>query len=298
MQWARSRPGMHFALCTKSLSWLLDAVTSLRSPQPGAPFKWQHRSAPNRGFTLIELLVVIAIISILAAMLLPALASAKERARGISCVNNLKQIGTGLVMYSDDNSDLLVPAEYNVRNGAKFQEGWPTLLYNGKYLPAEKSRTYYSVASGPMVFRCPSGLPKVYRFGPSSRDDPEGAMAWPYTSESTPKKFHIDCWYGLNGSTGNPQKWPFVRLPMDRSRDTKPNKFSAAGRFPRMPTVFDGFWIHNGKDERVNARHSGGKRSNILFFDNSVRTYDTFRIPSVRNKEPADIQWRFPEQPN
>jgi len=248
--------------------------------------------SPCRGFTLIELLVVIAIIAILASLILPALSMAKEKARTIQCVSNLKQIGIALSVYSDDCKDSLIPAEYNPRKGAAFEDGWPTILHNQRYLPAVKTKGYYDVPAEGSVFRCPSGLPAVYSTEPTSRGDPEGAKARPFISTSTGSKYFIDCWYGINGTTGSPEIWPFTRVPLDNRQSTL-NRFSAVSKGQRMPTVFDGFWILNGKDARVNARHSKRNRTNILFFDDSVATFDTYRLPSVKNIRPATIHWRM-----
>ena len=93
----------------------------------------------QKGFTLIELLVVIAIIAILAAILFPVFAQARAKARQTACLSNMRQLGTAIMMYSQDADEVVVPSQNGVA-GALYS--WPTLI-----LPYVKNTG---------VFECPS----------------------------------------------------------------------------------------------------------------------------------------------
>jgi prepilin-type N-terminal cleavage/methylation domain-containing protein len=167
-----------------------------------------------RGFTLIELLVVIAIIAILAAILFPVFAQAREKARAISCLSNAKQVGTAIMMYAQDYDETIVP--WFNRTGIARNEyrddlvSWVQLCqpYIKNGTPTRPTTTTFNNVQPNGMFKCPSFNVSTYLESADKADcDGDGTPGSSGLQTWVPAKlYHANYGIGFGVQGGNCKK--------------------------------------------------------------------------------------------
>lgn len=216
---------------------------------------FSSRYAAPAAFTLIELLTVIAIIGILAAILIPTVGRVREQARTTQCLSNLRQIGTAMLLYANENRNLLPLPLNNTLTpaGAERSKTWSQKIipYSGMDRDTVRSR-----------FNCPSA-------------DPQPAN----TNETT---YRLNAFLKAAPMSGRIDR---VTSKIVMVADAPTGNFEEI-----WPWNFSGY-ANQPANRRQMMRHNGGVRQNVVFTDASVRTLSGRESGAFRGEGTSPNNW-------
>ncbi|MBW3622413.1 MAG: DUF1559 domain-containing protein [Armatimonadetes bacterium] len=215
----------------------------------------------QRGFTLIELLVVIAIIAILAAILFPVFAKARERARATSCSNNMKQLGTGLYQYLQDYDDDF-PQTRAMHPRGPNHWNWKRALR-----PLVKSNG---------VFLCPSNDYAWRKAEQTGVDGDESNGTWPNPQDKLPNSYGVNGGFFGHRAGTDPRNLADIKDPVGQIFILE-----SRGGFPDL-----GPWMLRSKLDGSNLgyfqTHGGKSTCNWLFADTHAKAMTIQQTMSPR----------------
>lgn len=260
----------------------------------------------KQGFTLIELLVVIAIIAILAGILFPVFAKAREKGRQIACLSNMRQIGGAFMQYFQDYDELTIPAQWRYGTAATCA----ALTYRGPVTGNNACNVQWSDMLHPytkntQVFQCPSrggqfrGYGVHYRMPSITCPGPHANQIWWYPS-SPPKLARFPAPAGTIHLTDTGLPAGATTAARVQNRDTNPNDWTeidnqvvAYVRFPIMdppppnyPYGAYPFW--NSDPWSPSPRHNG--TFNAIYLDGHVKALKPSNVVPPRPCTP-ECQW-------